>query len=112
MRIEQYENVVREERVLTQYRVVCDRCDKLIYSEKTREKNSPQFPKKYISYYSVTTGHNDWGNDSVESIEQMDICSPGCLRSLFDDYCGYYEGTGSQYMNIEHICKGIYAGEE
>ena len=37
-------------------------------------------------YWELTTGHHDWGNDSVDSIEHFDICSEICLRKKFDEY--------------------------
>jgi hypothetical protein len=37
-------------------------------------------------HWELTTGHHDWGNDSVESIEDFDICSEECLRKKFDEY--------------------------
>lgn len=31
---------------------------------------------------SVTSGHYDWGNDSVDSQDDYDACSQRCLQSL------------------------------
>ena len=36
--------------------------------------------------WELTTGHYDWGNDSIDSIEYLDICSEDCLREKFDEY--------------------------
>jgi hypothetical protein len=49
--------------------------------------------------YKVTTGHRDWGYDSVESIEQFDICSDNCLQKKFDLFLKSDEFT--KYINIE-----------
>lgn len=38
------------------------------------------------TYFMVTTGHHDWGNDSHESIEQFDCCSTDCLNRKFLEY--------------------------
>lgn len=38
------------------------------------------------AYWELTTGHHDWGNDSVDSIENFDVCSEVCLRQKFDEY--------------------------
>ena len=38
------------------------------------------------AYWTLTTGHNDWGNDSCESVRHFDICSEVCLREKFDEY--------------------------
>lgn len=37
-------------------------------------------------HWELTTGHNDWGNDSIDSIERFDVCSEECLRKKFDEY--------------------------
>lgn len=38
------------------------------------------------AYWELITGHHDWGNDSVDSTKQFDICSETCLREKFDEY--------------------------
>ena len=37
-----------------------------------------------MNYWDLQTGHNDWGNDSVDSIENFDICSERCLKEKFE----------------------------
>jgi hypothetical protein len=66
-------------------KVVCDICKNDIPEEHHR--------------YKVTTGHNDWDNDSCESVEYWDICSDECLQKKFDLYLKseYF----SKYINIE-----------
>ncbi len=62
--------------------VVCDECGKEI-SE---------------TYYEVVTGHYDWGNDSVDSVDSEDIC---CLECLEKNQKKYFEiANGSEYYNI------------
>ena len=43
------------ERVLVKSTMYCDVCNSVINSHE--------------GYWELTTGHNDWGNDSVDSIE-------------------------------------------
>lgn len=38
------------------------------------------------SYWELTTHHNDWGNDSIESYEYFDVCSQNCMRKKFEEY--------------------------
>lgn len=38
------------------------------------------------SYWELTTHHNDWGNDSIESYEYFDVCSKDCMRKKFEEY--------------------------
>ena len=44
-------------------------------------------------YYSVTTSHDDWGNDSIDSIEYKDICSDECLRNELENYIKFESDT-------------------
>ena len=55
--------------------IKCDICDGLI-ADKDHENE----------YYQLMTGHNDWGNDSIDSIKHEDICSDECLKKRFDKY--------------------------
>ena len=61
------------EKVCVNETMHCDVCDSVIDHE-------------HGSYWEVTTGHHDWGNDSCESIEYFDICSEACLKKKFDEY--------------------------
>lgn len=38
------------------------------------------------TYLDITTGHHDWGNDSVESIKHHDCCSFDCAKHYIDEY--------------------------
>lgn len=60
--------------------------------------------KKKITdgYYEVTTGHNDWGNDSCDSIRDYDIC-PNCIEEFTTDYLKNNE-YDTRYINIERQC--------
>lgn len=52
---------------------ICDICgEKFNYDTRYR----------IASYYHIVTGHNDWGNDSCESVESRDACCDECL-SIF-----------------------------
>jgi len=37
-------------------------------------------------YYSVNTSHCDWGNDSMDSYNDFEICSNDCLNKKFNEY--------------------------
>ena len=87
----------------------CDRCDKLIYTDKY--ENKPKIGLLYIQqpYFSVTTGHHDWGNDSCDSVDVRDICSEECLKAEFDDYLECEDDT--KYIEIERLHKAVLAAE-
>jgi hypothetical protein len=37
-------------------------------------------------YYEVTTHHNLWGNDSIDSFEHLEFCSYDCLLKDMSRY--------------------------
>jgi hypothetical protein len=49
--------------------------------------------------YDVVTGHNDWGNDSHESVEDKNVCSDYCLTLIFEGYLKNSYTT--KYIEIE-----------
>ena len=76
-------------------KVICDGC----YIE-INEANG---------YFHVRTHHNDWGNDSVDSLETYDFCCPECLYEFAKPYIqDSYDGRFNTHeLEIEHI-KGYY----
>lgn len=85
-----------EEIIKTTVRVLdgirCDKCGKVISS------NIINTNRKAAKYFKVTTGHNDWGLESPESVENMDIC-PECIDEFVKSYledCSY-----TAYIEIE-----------
>lgn len=61
-KIEEEKTVVQK--VQTGYR--CDRCDKAATYQEARD------------WVSFSHGHGAWGNDSCDSVEHFDLCSPQC----------------------------------
>lgn len=84
----------------------CDRCGKVIfkhYGDEFKELAN-NVGRNRVSYYRVTSGHNDWGNDSADSIVVADIC-PSCLINEYSDYAyRASKGFNTEYINIEHEC--------
>lgn len=71
------------EKVLVKEARYCDVCGKEIANN--------------VSYWHLTTHHNDWGNDSIESYEYCDVCSKDCMRKKFEEYL---EDSGDErYLN-------------
>lgn len=84
---------------------VCDKCGKLLeYRYNPLVKGLVNISKEHmkVEYYEVTTGHHDWGNDSIDSVEHHDYC-PTCVLQAMDEY---YERTNgknnTQYLEINH----------
>lgn len=69
------------EKVLVKETTYCDVCKREITAN---------------SFWKLTTHHNDWGNDSIESYEYFDICSADCLREKFNEYV---KDSDSKYPN-------------
>lgn len=86
---EKAEEVVYKTRRLVEG-VECDICKKFIPAHNWKDPKS--------KYFKVTTGHNDWGNDSFESIEHYDIY-PDCINKFMTDYISNTNGT--EYVEIE-----------
>ena len=80
------EKVIKTKRMVTG--VKCDICGKVMPIKRDNESR----------YFRVITGHNDWGNESCESIEQKEIC-PNCIDKFVSKYLQDVEGT--EYINIE-----------
>ena len=100
-----------EQEVIISKICTCDICKKTIYHNEFDNHtgiSARAIGSKSIQWYSVTTGHRDWGNDSVDSIETIHVCSPECLKSAVEDYCNRsFRNSGSgmrntEWMEIEH----------
>lgn len=93
----------RQKKVYVDIAIKCDICGKIIKEEIDKTPTGAAFKTK--RYYYVRTGHDDWGNDSVDSIESFDVCSEECLSKKFNEYI---ENTpvneyGSNYIEVEHL---------
>lgn len=69
--------------------VECDICGKVIPAN-YHDRNS--------KYYVVTTGHHDWGSESIESRETKDVCSD-CIRARFSDFLE--NGSSTAYFELQ-----------
>lgn len=85
---------IKETRIVTEpkdfvveRKLICDHCNQLILQG---------------FYFHVTTGHHDWGNDSIDSIEGFDVHEE-CIQNFFkekvecDDMTASYTG----YIDVE-----------
>lgn len=83
--------------------VKCDICGKIITPSPVRSLRN--------QYYKVTTGHNDWGNDSYESVECKDMCRD-CVPSFVAEYVKKSNGTEYLEMELNHLWMNEYYYEE
>lgn len=78
---EEVERYILEEEIK-----ICDECNKKVDN----------------FLFSVTTGHNEWENDSDESIDYLDICSKECLLENIDEYYTDQKHDSSYYIVREY----------
>lgn len=84
--------------VATDY--ICDVCKKRIYTD---IKDTPKLSGKLTEYYNIVCGHNDWGNDSIESRESSIICKE-CLTTALMQYKNRAERNpyNTCYIEVGH----------
>lgn len=82
-------NVMTSKKITTQ--INCDYCKSDIESNQ--------------SHFNIITGHNEWGNDSCESIKEFHACSAKCLKKAI----AYYVDSErkSQYIEIQKTCEEL-----
>lgn len=78
----------------------CDICKKRIY---TNVKGKCTNLDNIIEYYNIVRGHNDWGNDSIESRESSIVCKE-CLTTALMQYKNGAERNpyNTCYIEVEH----------
>jgi len=97
-----YEFIEKKEIVKTKTATLtyCDYCNKLITKHKV---GAPKNYSEIFHCFEITTGHNDWGNDSADSIEHKHCCVD-CIGKVFSDYIDIAkEGRNTEYIEIDHI---------
>lgn len=99
----------RKEQTITQVTDVliarkCDICGKII--EKVKHECWGGTGDLY-NYFLITTHHNDWGNDSIESYEHYDACCPDCVIKFTEKYVREAQERpgiiNSKAIEIEHV---------
>lgn len=81
---------LREVNVCEEGDWVCDNCGKHLDIKK----------QKRGTYYSILSGHNEWGNDSRDSIEDLDACCDACLIALVKRWLKKWENYPTAYIEI------------
>ena len=51
-------------------------------------------------FWTLTTGHNDWGNDSCDSMINFDLCSKECVQKKLDEYFKDCCGSNTHYFEL------------
>jgi hypothetical protein len=87
MKIYEEKEVMKKEKILKT--VICDECKKDINQLETDH------------YYSVSTHHSRWGNDSGDSWEYLELCSYDCLLKNIKKYFSNAGDTDSYDIERE-----------
>jgi hypothetical protein len=86
-------------------KAICDQCAKnlVLVNEKYigRETDALIIDK----YIELRTFHNDWGNDSLESLEKYQFCCINCCLEWIKEHKKELE---SDTRHFEIKCNGIY----
>ena len=63
------------------------------------------YPMRQYNYFVIHTHHSDWGNDSVDSHEYFDACSPDCVMKFSEKYVkdSYDRISNSKVIEISHV---------
>lgn len=98
MKTYNYEKYTVTEERISEELWYCDVCKRLIYKRSIKDKSKN---KNMVSFWKLTTGHNDWGNDSCESVECFALCSEECAKVKFVEYLeDSAEGENTMYFAI------------
>ena len=92
---------LREVEVIDHTEIICDCCGKLIFPISDNDERKLDFRGR-AKYYHVMSGHHDWGNDSIDSVESLDYCSLECVHQGLDGfYKEYAPNSNTAYFEIE-----------
>lgn len=99
----QYKSTMIEQKVPYITELYCDKCKKLIRQyahDEFKDIRQIQY-HNLVEWYEVTTGHHDWGNDSIDSITHSDICT-NCIDDIFTSFKVRASEDTTEYIDIEH----------
>ncbi len=92
---------LREVEVTDHTEIICDCCGKLIFPIQDNDERKLDFRGR-AKYYHARSGHHDWGNDSIDSLEYLDFCSLECVHKQLDKFYKEDEPySDTAYFEIE-----------
>lgn len=67
--------------------------------------NITESEREGYNYFLIHTWHNDWGNDSIDSHEYKDACSPECVMKFTEEYVrdSFIRKFNTKSIEIEHV---------
>ena len=117
----QYKSAIIKQKIPYITELYCDKCKKVIRQsvyDEFKDIREVQYSNP-IEWYKVTTGHHDWGHDSIDSIEHFDICMD-CIDDVFAEFKDRASGgLNTEYIEINHswnynhvIKEGLQFGDQ
>ena len=90
----------------------CDICGNQIYKRSLVMSEELPNNDQFVYFWEGYTGHNDWGTDSADSIENMEICSANCLQKCLALYINASNepDRNTKYIDIKHTSVYCYEG--
>jgi len=85
-----FKKVWKEVSVCEEGELTCDACGKVI-----------DILKQDKIYYHINSGHYEWGNDSIDSINDEDACCEECMINLVRKRAEYWKGYRTTFINIK-----------
>ena len=101
--------VMKEVEVYDGEIITCDCCNKDIYDSTKKEKYLKGFASIKLKYFSLATGHHDWGNDSIDSKEYFECCSKECLMETIEKFLD--KNKDSYTAHFEMSTEEIYVSK-
>ena len=94
----------REVEVVNGLKITCSECGKIIADLVDDNSISETGPREVYPYYKLMTGHKDWGNDSVDSIDYQELCSDVCVVRSLAKFLKENKGSNTAYYELNKCC--------
>lgn len=72
----------------------------IVYCDVCKKRVPIIYDGKWQKYYEVMTGHNDWGNDSCDSIDTQQCCSYNCALIIATQWFEENSNSDTAWCNI------------
>ena len=100
MRITEKKEVVHTEIKDVTVKRICDCCGEEIVPDPILSTGL----MPVYNFFHVTTGHHDWGYESIDSIETYDACSAECAEEMVRVYLAKAKNNvNTMYIEIRHV---------
>lgn len=79
--------------------VVCDNCKELV--------------KEYPGFFEVTTHHERWGNDSIDTYETRHFCCKACMDVFLNEYWNHPDYSDQAHIEfMQNVNRAGYSNDD